>query len=264
MAADLKELVTRTQVNFGKAIEAYERTLLGGNSAFDRFVREGPDSDAISPTAKRGARLFVGKASCIDCHNGPLLSDGDYHNIGVPQMGDHVPTVVDCPEGSRAATARRVRRPAPACRPAPGRDGNVWSNDGAARAAINRFATTSFTRNSEWARRPDGSRRLLHPDRRELQGRVAHAQPARRRDHRALHARRLLPDPRRCRLALQRRRRRQRDGAVPRQHRARSERASRGFALCDMRGPRDAGAVGRPAQAAGAYATTRWPTWSSS
>ena len=151
MTADLQELVTRTQVNFGKAIEAYERTLLGGNSPFDRFVREGPESDAISPTAKRGARLFVGKASCIDCHNGPLLSDGDYHNIGVPQTGDHVPTVVDCPQGSARCDCTAGAETS-SCVPA-----GAWAGwrrlveDGAARVVANRFATTSFTRNSEWA-----------------------------------------------------------------------------------------------------------------
>ena len=69
---------------------------------------------AISPAAKRGARLFVGKASCVDCHNGPLFSDGLFHDIGVPQVGDHVPTVADCYPGTATATARGGRRRAPA------------------------------------------------------------------------------------------------------------------------------------------------------
>ncbi len=84
-------------VNFGKAIEAYERQLVTTGSAFDRWVAAGPGSGWLTPQAERGARLFVGKASCIDCHNGPLLSDGLFHDVGVPQQGDHVPRVVDCP-----------------------------------------------------------------------------------------------------------------------------------------------------------------------
>ena len=40
--------------------------------------------------------MFVGKASCIDCHYTPLFSDGEFHDIGVPQTGEHVPTVADC------------------------------------------------------------------------------------------------------------------------------------------------------------------------
>lgn len=94
-----QELVTRVYVNVAKAIAAYEYRLISRNSAFDRFVVEGPDSELISPSAKRGAKLFVGKASCVDCHDGPLLSDQEFHNVGVPQAGSGVPTEADCPPG---------------------------------------------------------------------------------------------------------------------------------------------------------------------
>src|SRR4029079_2922999 len=94
---DNQQAVTRVFVNWAKAIAAYERTLISTDSAFDRFVRDGPSSTWISPAAKRGLRLFVGKASCVDGHNGGMLSDGLFHDIGVPQVGDHVPTVADCP-----------------------------------------------------------------------------------------------------------------------------------------------------------------------
>ena len=94
------DVVTQVLVNFGKAIAAYETKLVSLESPFDRFVHEGQDSTAISPAAKRGARLFVGKASCIDCHNGPMLTDKGFHNIGIPQVGDHVPTLADCWEGN--------------------------------------------------------------------------------------------------------------------------------------------------------------------
>jgi cytochrome c peroxidase len=98
MAPSDQVLIARVLVNWAKAIDAYEATLTSGEAAFDRFVREGPSSDAISAAAKRGARLFVGKAACIDCHSGPLLSDGDFHNVGVPQAGFEVPTLADCPQ----------------------------------------------------------------------------------------------------------------------------------------------------------------------
>ncbi len=49
-----------------------------------REVRPHADSTAISESAKNGLRLFIGKASCLDCHNGPALSDNQFHNIGVP------------------------------------------------------------------------------------------------------------------------------------------------------------------------------------
>jgi cytochrome c peroxidase len=100
LPVDDKKKITRTYVNWAKAIAAYEYRLVSRDSAFDKWVADGPDSTWISPAAKRGAQLFVGKASCIDCHNGPFFSDGAFHNVGVPQVGDHVPTIADCPPGN--------------------------------------------------------------------------------------------------------------------------------------------------------------------
>jgi len=100
MTADDQQVVNQVFANWGKAIAAYEATLVSADSAFDRFVKDGPGSGWISTAAEHGARLFVGKASCIDCHNTPLLSDGRFHDIAVPQAGNYVPTVDDCPPGS--------------------------------------------------------------------------------------------------------------------------------------------------------------------
>lgn len=100
MRSDDGEDITRVHVNFAKAIAAYEYLLVSKNSPFDRWVEEGPESEIIPATARRGAKLFVGKASCIDCHATPLFSDNQFHNIGVPQVGVAVPTEADCPEGA--------------------------------------------------------------------------------------------------------------------------------------------------------------------
>jgi cytochrome c peroxidase len=99
-----QQLATRVAVNFGKAVAAFEYRLVSRNSAFDRFANDlrgglADDSAEISSEAKRGAKLFVGKAGCSDCHNGPLLSDMGFHNVGVAQVGMGVPTVDDCPKG---------------------------------------------------------------------------------------------------------------------------------------------------------------------
>jgi len=94
-----QELVKRVLVNWAKALAAYEATLTSRHAAFDVFMQEGPGSSAIGAAAKRGARLFVSKAGCIDCHNTPLLSDGDFHNVGVLQAGPDVPTEAECPAG---------------------------------------------------------------------------------------------------------------------------------------------------------------------
>ena len=65
---------------FAEALAAFEARLISRNSAFDQFIDDlsaghANESSAISPAAKNCARLFVGKAGCSDCHNGPLLSD---------------------------------------------------------------------------------------------------------------------------------------------------------------------------------------------
>ena len=124
-----KAMVTRILVNWAKAIAAYEYRLNSLDSAFDRFVAEGPGSGRSPAAAKRGARLFVGKAACVDCHLGPQLTDDQFHNIGVPQARRHrADCSTDCPTGNArldcSATATRValralgrvRRAAGACR----------------------------------------------------------------------------------------------------------------------------------------------------
>jgi cytochrome c peroxidase len=69
-----------------KAIAAYERTLLSGNSPFDRFIAGG-DNSAITDAQRRGWELFKGKARCIDCHVhtplSPFFTDFKFHNTGV-------------------------------------------------------------------------------------------------------------------------------------------------------------------------------------
>ncbi len=102
MAEADRNAVTRVLVNVSKVIAAYEFELRSLNSRFDQFVASGPDSPLLSDAAKRGAKLFVGRASCIDCHNTPLMSDNGFHNIGVAQTGVAVPTVADCGVGNKA------------------------------------------------------------------------------------------------------------------------------------------------------------------
>ena len=71
-----------TMDGVGKAIAAYERTVLWGNSAFDRFV-SGKDEKAVSESAKRGFELFRSKVCCDECHTGFNFTDEQFHNIGV-------------------------------------------------------------------------------------------------------------------------------------------------------------------------------------
>jgi cytochrome c peroxidase len=85
-----QEAVSRIYANIGKAIEAYERTVNPGVTRFDRYVRAilaGADDKAaaiLTAPEIAGLRLFVGRANCTRCHNGPLLTNNDFHNTGVP------------------------------------------------------------------------------------------------------------------------------------------------------------------------------------
>lgn len=65
-----------------RAIAAFERTIIQTDTPFDRFMRG--DQTALSADEKAGMGLFLGKAACIQCHTGPLLSDQQFHNVGVP------------------------------------------------------------------------------------------------------------------------------------------------------------------------------------
>jgi cytochrome c peroxidase len=70
----------------GAALAAYERTLVAGDSRFDRW-RFGSDASALSDVEKRGFELFVGKAGCAACHlvgeRDALFTDHGFHNTGI-------------------------------------------------------------------------------------------------------------------------------------------------------------------------------------
>lgn len=80
--------VTRVFVNIGKAIAAYERRIEVGASRFDKYIAAvtsgQPDQSILTVDEIAGLRLFIGKANCTQCHNGPLLTSNEFHNTGVP------------------------------------------------------------------------------------------------------------------------------------------------------------------------------------
>ena len=85
-----RDSVTRVFVNIGKAIAAYERRITFGASRFDAYVasweRNGaPPRGILTADEVAGMNLFAGKANCVQCHNGPLLTNNEFHNTGVPQ-----------------------------------------------------------------------------------------------------------------------------------------------------------------------------------
>lgn len=90
MIPEDREAVTQVYVNMGKAIAAYERLIMPGPSRFDAYVeallnqdKDGMDA-ALTDYEVAGLKLFIGRAQCINCHNGPLFTNNEFHNTGVP------------------------------------------------------------------------------------------------------------------------------------------------------------------------------------
>lgn len=86
--------VLRVVANFGKAVEAYVRTLNRLDAPFDddirRFVRaaeQGGPSGAERDPLFTALKVFVRTGECIACHRGPMLTDDRFHNVGLDERG---------------------------------------------------------------------------------------------------------------------------------------------------------------------------------
>jgi cytochrome c peroxidase len=108
MTARQREDVSRVFANMGKAIAAYEKSLQHETSRLDRYVDavvagRAEDPGVLQPAEIKGLRLFIGKGQCVTCHNGPLLTDQQFHNTGVP------PRDPSRPDRGRADATAKVR-----------------------------------------------------------------------------------------------------------------------------------------------------------
>lgn len=94
MSVEDQETVTRIFANMGKAIAAYERRIMPAPARFDAYVQALLAADeeimkaTLTPDEVAGLRLFIGKAQCLQCHNGPLFTDNHFHNTGIPAAPD--------------------------------------------------------------------------------------------------------------------------------------------------------------------------------
>lgn len=105
MNADLKEVVARlrntdgypeafenafgaggvTDERIAQAIASFVRSLVSSPSRFDRFVQG--DYRRMSDTEIEGLHIFRTRAGCMNCHNGPRFSDGQFHHTGLSYYG---------------------------------------------------------------------------------------------------------------------------------------------------------------------------------
>jgi cytochrome c peroxidase len=134
-----------TPERIAKALAAFERTILTGNSKFDVHERalpfigheaeqgdqpefllrmktalEAEEKRRMSEPARRGRELFLGKARCSACHAGGDLTDELFHNVGIgmdkrnPDLGRFLVTQVEKDKGAfKTPTVRNIARTAP-------------------------------------------------------------------------------------------------------------------------------------------------------
>jgi cytochrome c peroxidase len=87
--AEYRRLFARTfggtrsvnEQNLGRALAAFQRTLVAANTPFDRYMRG--DTTALSAEQVRGMERFE-STGCINCHSGPMFSDFAAHVLAVP------------------------------------------------------------------------------------------------------------------------------------------------------------------------------------
>ena len=84
MDLSLQEASARVELpphEIARALASFVRSLLSGNSRYDRFAAG--ESSVLTPREKQGLELFRGKANCAVCHVGPNFTDEQFHNTGV-------------------------------------------------------------------------------------------------------------------------------------------------------------------------------------
>lgn len=97
MTDEDRHSVNQTYANIGKALAAYERLIMPGTSRFDAYVRallsgnEKTSRAIFTDEEILGLQLFIDKAQCTECHNGPLFTNNEFHNTGVLSFPGELP-----------------------------------------------------------------------------------------------------------------------------------------------------------------------------
>ncbi|MEO9275399.1 cytochrome c peroxidase [Marinomonas sp. 5E14-1] len=75
-------------ITLGKLLASYQETIRSEKSPFDRYrdqlLKQEKSTPALSISAQKGLKLFVGEGRCVFCHSGPNLTNGEFGDIGVP------------------------------------------------------------------------------------------------------------------------------------------------------------------------------------
>jgi len=93
-----QQAINTVFVNMAKALAAYQRLLIPSTSRFDVYIEGLIENDAkklasLNKNELVGLKLFIGKAQCINCHNGPLLTNNEFHNTGILSAPRQLPSL---------------------------------------------------------------------------------------------------------------------------------------------------------------------------
>lgn len=96
-----QQVINEIFTNIGKALAAYQRNIQPGRARFDdyadRLSRDDSalvvQGDELAADELQGLRLFIGKAMCVTCHNGPLFTNHEFHNTGVLANPGELPSM---------------------------------------------------------------------------------------------------------------------------------------------------------------------------
>ena len=109
--AEASDRVGLTPAEIANALASYVRSILSGDSPYDRFASG--DREALTDNQQAGLTIFVGKGNCRRCHVGPNFTDEKLHNTGVAWRDGRLTDKGGGRGDFKTPTLREVARTAP-------------------------------------------------------------------------------------------------------------------------------------------------------
>jgi len=103
--------VSLTPDEIGRSLATFVRSILSGDSPFDRYING--DRTALTAKQQAGLQLFRGEANCVACHLGPNFTDERLHNSGVAWRDGKFADAGAGQGNFKTPTLREVARTAP-------------------------------------------------------------------------------------------------------------------------------------------------------
>jgi cytochrome c peroxidase len=98
-------------LNISQALASYIRSILSGNSPYDKFING--DRLALTREQQAGMQIFRGRGNCTACHVGPTFSDERFHNTGVAWRAGSLQDEGRGKGAFKTPTLREIARTAP-------------------------------------------------------------------------------------------------------------------------------------------------------